>query len=69
MTKSEMMDRIASFNRNATREFLAEFSERDLSDYLQQLRSQDPHAQRRDKLDAIEPHPPATRPTPATLAM
>ncbi|MEE9295282.1 MAG: hypothetical protein V3W34_10035 [Phycisphaerae bacterium] len=37
MTKRELIDRISSVNRSATRDFLAEFSERDLADYMRQL--------------------------------
>jgi hypothetical protein len=37
MTKSELIDVITSVNRSATREFLAEFSNRDLVDYMRQL--------------------------------
>ncbi len=37
MTKRELIDRITSVNRSATRDFLAEFSERDLNDYMHQL--------------------------------
>ena len=38
MTKPELIDTIRSVNETATREFLAEFSERDLTDYVNQLR-------------------------------
>lgn len=37
MTKRELIDRISSVNRSATRDFLSEFSERDLADYMRQL--------------------------------
>jgi len=37
MTKKELIDRITTVNRRATREFLAEFSERELTDYVRQL--------------------------------
>jgi len=39
MTKKELIDRIVSVNRGATREFLAEFAERELSDYVRLLHS------------------------------
>ena len=39
MTKSELIDKISSVNRSATRDFLAEFSQRDLADYVRQLDS------------------------------
>ena len=38
MTKPELINTIRSVNETATREFLAEFSERDLTDYVKQLR-------------------------------
>lgn len=37
MNKKELIDRITHVNRSATREFLAEFSERELGDYLRQF--------------------------------
>ena len=37
MTKSELIDAITLVNRSATRDFLAEFSERELADYVRQL--------------------------------
>jgi len=39
VNKKELIDRITSINRAATREFLAEFSEHDLSDYVRHLDS------------------------------
>ncbi len=39
MNKRELIEVITSVNRSATREFLAEFSERDLWDYVRQLES------------------------------
>ncbi len=39
MNKIELIDAITSVNRSATRDFLAEFSERDLADYVRQLDS------------------------------
>ena len=39
MTKQELIDRITLINRDATPEFLAELSERDLTDYVRQLNS------------------------------
>ncbi|NOS99120.1 MAG: hypothetical protein HOP29_00655 [Phycisphaerales bacterium] len=37
MTKSELIEQIRSINRGATREFLTEFTERELNDYVRQL--------------------------------
>lgn len=37
MTKRELIHIITSVNRSATPDFLAEFSERDLTDYVRQL--------------------------------
>lgn len=37
MTKSELIEHIRSINRGATREFLTEFTERELNDYVRQL--------------------------------
>lgn len=37
MTKRELIDAISTANRSATRDFLAEFSERELTDYMRQL--------------------------------
>ncbi len=37
MNKSELIDAITSVNRSATRDFLVEFSERELADYVRQL--------------------------------
>lgn len=37
MTKSELIDRISSVNLSATREFLLEFTRRELADYMRQL--------------------------------
>ncbi len=39
MTKRELIHIICSVNRSATPDFLAEFAERDLSDYMRQLTS------------------------------
>lgn len=39
MTKSQLIDVITSVNRTTTRDFLAEFSMRDLSDYMRRLES------------------------------
>jgi len=39
MTKSELIDWISSVNRSATREFLSEFTRRELMDYMRQLES------------------------------
>ena len=39
MNKRELIDAITSVNRSATRDFLSEFSERDLADYVRQLDS------------------------------
>lgn len=55
MTKKELIDRIIAVNRRTTREFLAEFSIRELADYLRQL----------DKLDT----PPQEQPARATTAL
>jgi len=37
MNKKELIDRITSINATTTREFLAEFSEHDLHDYVRHL--------------------------------
>ncbi len=37
MDKTELIDSICEINKTAKREFLAEFSEADLSDYLEHL--------------------------------
>jgi hypothetical protein len=39
MSKIELIDAITTINPGTSREFLAEFSERDLLDYLRQLDS------------------------------
>ncbi len=39
MNKRELIDAITAVNPSATREFLLEFSERELSDYMRQLDS------------------------------
>ena len=39
MTKRQIIDSIMRFNRSARAEFLAGFSERELLDYLEHLRS------------------------------
>ena len=39
MTKSELIDRISSINLSATREFLLEFTRRELADYMRQLQT------------------------------
>lgn len=41
MTKIELIDRISSVNRSATREFLSEFTRRELADYVRQLQTLD----------------------------
>lgn len=41
MTKIELIDRISSVNRSATREFLSEFTNRELADYVRQLQTLD----------------------------
>ncbi len=39
MTKSELIDRIKQINHTARREFLLQFTEDELHDYLRQLES------------------------------
>ena len=39
MSKRELIDRIMDINQSARREFLQEFTENELSDYLRQLES------------------------------
>ena len=39
MSKRELIDRIMELNRSARREFLLEFNENELDDYLRQLES------------------------------
>ena len=41
MTKIELIDQISSVNRSATREFLSEFTNHELADYVRQLRTLD----------------------------
>ncbi len=42
MTKAELIDCILEINKSATSEFLAQFSERELKDYLEHLMELDP---------------------------
>ena len=55
MTKKDLIDRIIAVNGRTTREFLAEFSVRELADYLRQL----------DRPDT----PPRKRSAPAARAV
>jgi len=47
MSKPELIDRIMELNRTARREFLQEFNENELDDYLRQLESVMPRVERR----------------------
>ena len=47
MSKPELIDRIMELNRTARREFLQEFTENELDDYLRQLESVMPRGDRR----------------------
>ncbi len=47
MSKPELIDRIMELNRTARREFLQEFTENELGDYLRQLESVMPRVERR----------------------
>ncbi|MBN1360184.1 MAG: hypothetical protein JW993_06310 [Sedimentisphaerales bacterium] len=44
MDKTELIDSIREINKTAKREFLAEFSEADLNDYLEHLMEREPEA-------------------------
>ncbi len=42
MSKNELIEAITSVNKSATRDFLSEFGERELYDYVRQLESVSP---------------------------
>ncbi len=58
MTKRDAIERIMQRNRSAKPEFLAEFSDRDLHDYLHQLESLDDRPPPQDP--SLEPEPART---------
>ena len=57
MNKSELIDQIRKINRGASREFLSEFSERELNDYVRQLGDLD---SQRVVFEPAEVAPPVT---------